>query len=645
MKRKFIRMICLATVAAMAFASCGKSEPNNDSDSVSVASKCDGTNHTFAEAWSSDDKEHWHAASCEHGENKSAKAAHVDVDQDGKCDVCAYEVGHTHTFADEWQSDENEHWHAATCLHDKEKGDVNKHGDADGDGVCDVCSEHVHVVDVYGFCSLCGAETMPIQEEVLGSVAHAAVGRANKVVGGSIEYSYVGENKTENKLDTQEHTVEFSLGTNGTYLKRTEPNEEGKTQTQEDWIKAVVGGEPTGVTVIKTEGQVTDAQPSSFSNDNLVGYYYAVSTFANGYGAENVLKSLFDASQAEKGVSDFKQTHDAEGNKYEFSFKSLIVNETQGLVQGADGPTGEEATVTNVHYYDVAVSFTYTDEYALTSLDIVCKCYTNDPGSSSAGLLEADVDFEYDSATGALNWKENPGADTYTIHVTQTVGDRGEIVLNDGSEYAPTDFTVQDDEGKEVTSLTLDVGPSTALNVVATPTDRYMSFIANSLNVTVKDKSGNEVKGLANLQGYETLEIWPNFAGEFVITLTYRNVVRTINVTVNGQPLGGAKSFEVTATDNNLFKDTYTFKAPAAGTYTFYLPYGVGAAKYTTVDKDGYPVIAEYYFDYQALNAKGEGSVTFQVTLMKGAPLNLTFMFRAKNITYTIGYDEPMVTE
>ena len=40
--------------------------------------------------------------------------AHDDANKDGICDNCTY-VMCTHTFADTWSSDENNHWYAATC--------------------------------------------------------------------------------------------------------------------------------------------------------------------------------------------------------------------------------------------------------------------------------------------------------------------------------------------------------------------------------------------------------------------------------------------------------------------------------------------------------------------------------------------------
>ena len=47
---------------------------------------------------------------------------------------------HEHEFAAEWSTDATNHWHAATCEHTEEKGDLGAHADADNNGTCDVCN-------------------------------------------------------------------------------------------------------------------------------------------------------------------------------------------------------------------------------------------------------------------------------------------------------------------------------------------------------------------------------------------------------------------------------------------------------------------------------------------------------------------------
>ena len=114
--------------------------------------------HTFASTWSTNDESHWHAAICTHRNQVSDFAAHSDTDCDGKCDVCAMRYydpseSHQHKFSKKWSSDEQNHWHSATCEHVDEVSDLAAHSDNNLDGNCDVCytnisylpSDHEHI--------------------------------------------------------------------------------------------------------------------------------------------------------------------------------------------------------------------------------------------------------------------------------------------------------------------------------------------------------------------------------------------------------------------------------------------------------------------------------------------------------------------
>ena len=99
--------------------------------------------HTFDETkWSQDSTQHWHAATCGH-DVKDAIGAHIDIDGNHYCDVCLYKMSdepvHEHTFSSMWSTNDIEHWHAATCGHDvvSSKG---THADTNNDGKCDVCN-------------------------------------------------------------------------------------------------------------------------------------------------------------------------------------------------------------------------------------------------------------------------------------------------------------------------------------------------------------------------------------------------------------------------------------------------------------------------------------------------------------------------
>ena len=54
--------------------------------------------------------------------------------------ACLLVSCHNHTFAESWTSDENNHWHSATCQHDLKKDEAPHSLDK---GVCTVCGRNV----------------------------------------------------------------------------------------------------------------------------------------------------------------------------------------------------------------------------------------------------------------------------------------------------------------------------------------------------------------------------------------------------------------------------------------------------------------------------------------------------------------------
>ncbi len=125
-------------------------DKNNDS-LCDVCSYDYGHTHTYETKWTNADADgHWHLPTCGHDVPGSDKAAHVDADNNSVCDDCGWTYGHEHTYAEEWTTDENNHWRVPTCGHDVEPAEKNAHIDEDGDKICDVCqlaTEHFHTFD------------------------------------------------------------------------------------------------------------------------------------------------------------------------------------------------------------------------------------------------------------------------------------------------------------------------------------------------------------------------------------------------------------------------------------------------------------------------------------------------------------------
>ncbi len=121
--------------------------------------------HAFSDEWTSSETHHWHAAICGDTNEVSDKAEHIwgagvtdsiTGDIIYTCSVCqAIKTDkHTHTFSDEWSSDEANHWHAAACGHTSEVSDKAAHTWNDGE-ITTPATETTDGVKTYT-CTACG---------------------------------------------------------------------------------------------------------------------------------------------------------------------------------------------------------------------------------------------------------------------------------------------------------------------------------------------------------------------------------------------------------------------------------------------------------------------------------------------------------
>lgn len=135
--------------------------------------------HTYSDAWTYDKEYHWHAATCEHTGETSDKAKH-SFGESGTCSVCGYEKQpevHSHTFSEAWTSDDENHWHVADCGHDAVEG-MAAHSYENGK--CSVCGhEHEQHSFLDGVCTVCGLTLVTSElryEEVLGADGQTVTG-------------------------------------------------------------------------------------------------------------------------------------------------------------------------------------------------------------------------------------------------------------------------------------------------------------------------------------------------------------------------------------------------------------------------------------------------------------------------------------
>lgn len=671
MIKRILMFLCIIALLAGCLASC-------DNTGNGGGNECQ---HTFSDEWYSDAENHWHPATCEHGEEHSEFASHEDADEDGKCDVCEYELGHEHSFETEWTYDENHHWKNATCTHSDEKGEYALHSDEDLNSICDLCPSHVHSVNAAGYCKHenCGLKVSDVNETDLEALVNAFVAQSGYVNGGSIKCEVnCPSNQSPSYSSWGEKQVDFLFGSNYVYYKTWSHNKSysGSTpieaqDTLETWYS------PDGAT--ETFGVASENGGPIFliSSDpnKLIGYYYNLSSLADGDGAETLLFNVYELSKADN-VSDFVFTHDEENNSASFSFNSLVVQVTTIVVGENVG-----SQVYNVNYFETTVTFGYTDDMVLTSLDIATDRYTNDAGALDSGSQNfADIDIEYDPNTNTFKYvKYNPetkefedadsaSADSYSYSITQTVGERTEENPHPKTNYIPDSFELYlnaDEDGVlsnkyEGDTIYVDVSEAIKLYVgECIPENTSIHFVSDLVTIKLF-KDGEEVVDATHYANTTAVAMF-TFAGEqrsfFLIPKEagiYRLEIWLIDeklydIKINAGNLVDEdieledNEFAVRVTDTYSWSNEVSFTATEAGTYYFNLPSGVGfinADDYDAADKtpatDDTPIP---YFDYNnAEVVNGEHAPgSFSLKLEAGQTIRF-YVNATKKSTFIISY-------
>lgn len=609
MKRKFLVLLCIVALIAAVCSSCDL-----------INGKIDGGDeceHTYSEAWSSNSTEHWHAATCEHTDLKSDVAKHTDEDQNGKCDVCNYEIGHTHTFADTWTSDATHHWKNATCPHTEEKSGYAAHVDSDTNGYCDACNAHVHVVNAMGMCAFCGQQIVEVDPSNLGTIIPIIVANSNTICGGIVKTKDV---ITDLELDendeiyrviiTTDREITYQLGSAAAhYSVKTDVNYDGDTYSDvtDTWYEILKDNTVFGV-CMETYGEYNSGIYLIDASDvDLVGYEFFVSNLMNARGAENLLAGLYELSQSNAASA---YTSSFEDGVYSFSFNYTRIN--------TDTAEGEGDSV---DYYELTVSFTGNRFGALATLDVKCDCYTN------SVLDELDIDYTYDPATKTVTLKDTAVADVYTFSFAQNMGDRTYVSEHPKSSLIPESFDFFLDE-----DLTEKLGES----VTVTEGDLLTLYLGNFA------PEGSDGAFIVDTFACDMLYGWGydsaiNFmctvAGTYEVEFTLDGKTYSFDLVVEAyipedteQP---ENTVRVEITDTYaFFVDYATFTAPADGDYTFTIAPGVYLG--AMADSDNAPWADFNNTDFN-LSPVG-GSVT--VSLKAGETYEFTVSSPEKGVYY-----------
>ena len=616
----------------------GGNTGTSDNDSNSSGSNNDQSNtdpsfgtcdHTYSDKWSSNSNEHWHKATCEHTSMKLDVAPHTDKDEDGFCDICNYEVGHTHTFTDVWSYDETHHWRLATCSHTAVKDSLGAHIDKNSDGACDFCAIHMHVVSAFGTCLVCGTKLFDTDISDIEDVIDMVLSTTARVTGGRVEYENIC---TELKRDTstsdllniilvnsvQEREILYTLGVSDAYYKVVSKATNDKTirnSVQESWYQGLSGNSVFSVYSVNSGPFMLDAATPA----NLVGYNYVVSSLANARGAENLLYTLYRLSQS-ASASDY--LCDYNGGVYSFSFNYLQLNTDTGAETRAD-------------YYELEVSFSISATGVLVELDVRCDCYTNSLSYEDPVENDLNNDYTFDQATNKITLKETAIPDTYTYSIVQYEGTRTYVSEHPKSEFVPEDFEIYLDSNlREMVNdvVFAIVGKSTRVYLGSfTPVGTSVSYLNDGFSAVCD--SANVFCSVNAISS--SVLLFPKEVGTYIVRVIAGDVVKEITVEAimpTSQEIEPPEnSVVVHITDNNTWADLAVFTASVDGDYTFTIAAGVYLGAKT---ETGSP-----WADFNRVDDNGVprgGTIT--VSLKAGETYEFYVMSPEKNINVYIPY-------
>ncbi len=557
--------------------------------------KCE---HTFAEGYTADCTNHWHAADCGHVVDpnqsalldKTAFGKHEDNDEDGKCDVCNYIIEdlHNHYFSTEWTSDGEYHWHAALCEHQVE-----------------VADKAAHEINAAGYCTVCDAKIKDIDRTDILAVLNAAIANNYKVISGNVIFNEIVYDTPTELLDKGTDEVFFVLGKEDSYilLKNYDEND-NFIGGEQQYYETLENGEMFGIMV--PIGSI-DLRQTSADAVKLNGYNYTPgSILAAGYDDTSTLAqtiaNLYDLMTNSNDVKDVVTNYDPKTGKYSFSFEYLSVNATEQ--SPSDGSGGESVMDYQVYVYFVDVEFTVNDDFVIDLCNFSVESYRN---------WEMDTDITYDPETNTYEMLSTASPTYYVYEVSQTSGERTfttiypkaslmpvdfelffvtETDYNAGQMYVKDETPIVDIDGDGIVDLELTKETFIRLHIGnVIPSSAIPSFM-DMEDFEVICENLDEGNGLLWGTGLFQDPTFSGFmdcisfrtsssSGKYLITIRFGQVTKKVCVTIPGTPTivvpddtDDTKYVQVTTPWG--FEDQYTFTAKESGTYTFTLPAGLG---------------------------------------------------------------------
>lgn len=603
MKRVLLLLLCLV-IAVCSLASC---------DALAALTGGGSHTHTYEETLSADAQGHWYDATCDCEDVQIDKIAHTDANNDGICDECAF-TNHTHTYETEtWANDAEKHWRAPTCGHDVIGIEIAEHDDSDFNGQCDTClylisESHTHTynteawdydesyhwnpsacghesqitgkaahnLNAAGYCTVCNAQISAVDKSNFSAVLAAAIARHDYVTGGTIKHNFT------NKVSQTESNVSYTLGTNSTFVNRTDSSVQWTSYTQSNtassaikyWFELISEEEVFGV-VSENNGTI---KPTSAELYHLNGYDYTPSTIFPIETAtdslENVIYALYNLTVSHNEldkVYNLVQSYDEQTGTYNFSFGFARVNN----VAFTDPDTGVTNYEIETSYFEINVEFVISAGYVITSANIIVDAYsplTLDLFNGGDQLVKPD--YTYDHATGKITMTGDAEPDRYSYVVSQTEGVRTYVTEYPKSALVPSsfDFIIAETQMDYTTNSAgeLVIIPGTERPIGGTvevlqkngtisvffrnpyPNGSSFDFLTGGVTITVVDKNDPTNTNLPHVYHQKDhISCGINKLGTFTITLTYGGITQSFDLrVVQNKPLSiGAYVFE-TKEDN-----------------------------------------------------------------------------------------------
>lgn len=509
--------LAMALLTALSFASCSEA-PHT---------------HEFSSAWEKDATHHWHAATCEHTEEKGSYAEHKDVNNDGVCDDCQYtDSTHVHTYASQWSANATHHWHATDCGHSLVDG------------------KEAHTADDFGNCTVCGVAVATPDVSTVEKAVALGVVAGDKVNGGKIEQRVkaLGEYGYQDEVITQ---INYEVAEDYAHVTKTQWDDYNSiySTTQNWYTKFEANGEEKvfGVkyydwsswTLVRDYEEMVVGMEEGYTFEILEGYY----------GVENLVSGLYALGAEEANNQMLEMVEDG---MYGFSFE---------YVSGS--------------IYQINVAFEIGAEYNFKNVAVsVERWYA--PETTGEG---EDVVYSIPQVEVEENVFENADADMVSVYLIEQVAGESYAKQNTPDELLASSFKLMNgtEEVTEATVIEVVAGEEKSLAMAEILPETAMLKL-DTFEVTAVDEDGNPLEESAlsasanTYSGEITLTAYEAFENA-VVTVKSNKVVKTFKLTATLPPVESIKAsnsmygYTTITTAEMYLGKTYSFYAVIAPEY------------------------------------------------------------------------------